>query len=98
MNLKVSAVLAGAIGIAAMAGPAAADQQSNKMKSDLNMNTGTSAGSSTGEQGKTSDRTPGNASPDRMPGSTTAGAPGAAGAQTPEGTSDRTPNKENINK
>lgn len=99
MNLKVSAVLAGAIAFAAMAGPAVADQQSNKMKSDLNMNTGASEGTSTGEQGKTSDRTPGNPSPDRMPGSSTAGAPGAAGAQTPEGTSDRTPNnKENNSK
>ncbi|CCB66918.1 MULTISPECIES: hypothetical protein [unclassified Hyphomicrobium] len=97
MNLKVSAVLAGAIAFAAVAGPAIADQQSSKMKSDLNMNTGASSGASTGEQGKTSDRTPGDASPDRLPGSTRAGAPGAGGAQTPEGTSDRTPNNNENN-
>ncbi|MBS0252760.1 MAG: hypothetical protein JSR78_17025 [Proteobacteria bacterium] len=98
MNLRVPAVLAGAIAFTALAGPAFAEQPSSDMKSDLKMNNGSASGVSTGEQGKTSDRTPGDASPDRLPGSTTAGAPGASGAQTPEGTSDRTPsNNENNN-
>lgn len=99
MNFKIPAVLAGAIAFAALAGPAVADQQSGNMKSDLKMNNGSASGASTGEQGKTSDRTPGDKSPDRVEGSTRAGAPGAAGAQTPEGTSDRTPsNTENESK
>lgn len=52
-----------------------------------------SSGDSTGASGKTSDRTPGEASPARTPGSTSAGAPGTDAGQTPEGTSDRTPTK-----
>ncbi len=51
-----------------------------------------SSGASSGASGKTSDRTPGDASPARTPGSTSAGAPGTDAGQTPEGTSDRTPN------
>jgi hypothetical protein len=43
--------------------------------------------------GKTSDRTPDNASPDRTPGATGTGAAGTDAGQTPSGTSDRTPNK-----
>jgi hypothetical protein len=84
--------LVGATAFALMAGQAMADQSSSKMKSDLKMNSGNASGASTGEQGKTSDRTPGEAAPNRLPGSTKAGAPGADAAQTPEGTSDRTPN------
>lgn len=42
-------------------------------------------------QGKTSDRTPGDPSPDRTPNATSKGAVGTDAAKTPEGTSDRTP-------
>ena len=52
-----------------------------------------SSGASSGTSGKTSDRTPGENAPARVPGSTSAGAPGTDAARTPEGTSDRTPNK-----
>lgn len=52
-----------------------------------------SSGASGGASGKTSDRTPGEAAPARTPGSTSAGAPGTDAAKTPEGTSDRTPNR-----
>lgn len=52
-----------------------------------------STGTSAGEAGKTSDRTPGNPSPDRTPDATGAGAAGVEGGKTPEGTSDRTPSK-----
>lgn len=90
MTLKTPAILAAAAVLAAMTGQVMAEQSSSKMKSDLNMNKG-ATGASTGEQGKTSDRTPGDSSPQREPGSTKAGAPGASGAYTPEGTSDRTP-------
>jgi len=56
--------------------------------------TNTSAsGASGGASGKTSDRTPGEAAPERVPGSTSAGAPGTERGKTPEGTSDRTPQK-----
>jgi hypothetical protein len=41
--------------------------------------------------GKTSDRTPGDPSPDRTPNATSAGETGTDEAQTPQGTSDRTP-------
>lgn len=50
-------------------------------------------GASDGTEGKTSDRTPGNATPDRAPGATGAGAAGTDAGQTPSGTSDRTPAK-----
>ena len=52
-----------------------------------------SNGASEGTSGKTSDRTPGNASPDRTPGATDTGAAGTDVGQTPSGTSDRTPTK-----
>ena len=52
-----------------------------------------STGASDGTSGKTSDRTPENASPDRTPGATDTGAAGTDAGQTPSGTSDRTPNK-----
>ena len=42
-------------------------------------------------QGKTSDRTPGDPSPDRTPNATSKGAVGTDAAKTSEGTSDRTP-------
>jgi hypothetical protein len=40
---------------------------------------------------KTSDRTPGDPSPDRTPGASLTGAAGTEAGQTPDGTSDRTP-------
>ena len=43
--------------------------------------------------GKTSDRTPGDASPARTPGATDTGAAGTDAGKTPSGTSDRTPTK-----
>ncbi|MFA5900971.1 MAG: hypothetical protein WC829_17875 [Hyphomicrobium sp.] len=43
------------------------------------------------EQGKTSDRTPGDPSPDRTEGANRSGAAGADAGQTVQGTSDRTP-------
>lgn len=43
--------------------------------------------------GKTSDRTPGNPSPDRTPNASSAGASGTDAGKTTEGTSDRTPEK-----
>lgn len=50
-------------------------------------------GASDGTGGKTSDRTPGTAVPDRSPGATGTGAAGTDAGQTPSGTSDRTPAK-----
>ncbi len=47
-----------------------------------------------GSSEKTSDRTPGDPSPSRTPGATSSGAAGTDAAQTPGGTSDRTPAKE----
>lgn len=55
------------------------------------VSTSSSSGASTGAAGKSSDRTPGNPSPDRTPGASTAGAAGTEVGKTPEGTSDRTP-------
>jgi hypothetical protein len=52
-----------------------------------------SSGASSGTSGKSSDRTPGNPSPARTPNSSATGAAGTDAARTPEGTSDRTPNK-----
>jgi len=45
------------------------------------------------EAGKTSDRTPADASPSRTPGATGTGAAGTDAGETPSGTSDRTPTK-----
>ncbi|SFV28426.1 hypothetical protein SAMN04488557_1001 [Hyphomicrobium facile] len=84
-------VIAAAFACMAASSAARADESSDKMNKDLNMNSGSAAGASTGEQGKTSDRTPGNPSPDRIQGSSKAGAPGTDAGKTPEGTSDRTP-------
>jgi hypothetical protein len=47
-----------------------------------------------GSSEKTSDRTPGDASPSRTPGATGTGAAGTEAGQTPGGTSDRTPAKQ----
>jgi hypothetical protein len=55
--------------------------------------TGASEGMSGADNGKTSDRSPGDAAPDRTPGASTTGATGTDAAKTPEGTSDRTPSK-----
>jgi hypothetical protein len=52
-----------------------------------------SSGASEGTSGKTSDRTPADASPSRAPGATSTGAVGTDAGQTPNGTSDRTPTK-----
>jgi hypothetical protein len=93
MTFRSATVMAGVAALALLAGPAMADESSGKMKSDLNMNNnGNAAGASTGEQGKTSDRTPGNKSPERAPGSSVSGGPGTDAGQTTGGTSDRTPN------
>jgi hypothetical protein len=54
---------------------------------------GNSSGTSGSEAGKTSDRTPGNPSPERTPNSTNMGAGGTDATNPPEGNSDRTPNK-----
>jgi hypothetical protein len=54
---------------------------------------GTGEGTS-GSSEKTSDRTPGDPSPSRTPGATGTGAAGTEAAQTPSGTSDRTPAKQ----
>lgn len=52
---------------------------------------GPTTGSIPSPDGKTSDRTPDDASPAREHGSSGAGAPGTDAAKTPQGTSDRTP-------
>jgi hypothetical protein len=93
MSLKRTVIAAAALACVAASPPAWAEQSSDKMKKDLDMNSGAAAGASNGgEQGKTSDRTPGNPSPDRVQGSSKAGAPGTDAGKTQEGTSDRTPN------
>jgi hypothetical protein len=46
-----------------------------------------------GKNAKTSDRTPGNPSPDRTPDASSTGAVGTDAGRTTEGTSDRTPPK-----
>lgn len=51
-----------------------------------------------GSKGKTSDRTPGNPTPDRTPNASTTGNVGTDAGQTHEGTSDRTPNKDSAPK
>ena len=58
------------------------------------VHTSSSSGAGEGASGsseKTSDRTPGDASPSRTPGATGTGAAGTEAGQTPSGTSDRTP-------
>jgi hypothetical protein len=97
MTIKSETVMAGIAALALLAGPVLADESSSKMKSDLNMNSGSSAGASTGEQGKTSDRTPNDKSPARTPGASTTGAAGTDAGQTPSGTSNRTPTKPPAN-
>ncbi len=62
---------------------------------DTTTGTSTESGASTPD-GKTSDRTPGDPSPARTPNATEKGAVGTDAAQTPEGTSDRTPNKQDA--
>lgn len=46
-----------------------------------------------GQNGKTSDRTPGNPAPDRTPNASTSGAVGTDAGKTEGGTSDRTPSR-----
>jgi len=91
MNLKN--IIIAATAVTCLTASAALAESSDKTKKDLEMNSGANAGASSGEQGKTSDRTPGKADPQRTEGSTKSGAAGTDAAQTPEGTSDRSPNK-----
>ena len=85
MRLSIPCALAGLLAVTVIAGPALADSTSDKTK----MNDNGAAVSQPG--GKTSDRTPGNESPDRGAGAGTSGAAGTDAAKTPEGTSTRTP-------
>ena len=94
MYINRTLIAAAALACVAASPAAWADQSSDKMKKDLEMNSGAAAGVSTGEKGKTSDRTPDKESPERVEGSSKAGAPGAEAGKTPEGTSDRTPNND----
>jgi hypothetical protein len=92
--MTIKQVIITATALTCLAGSAAwADQSSDKMKNDLKMNEGASSGASNGEQGKTSDRTPGNPSPDRTIGANNSGAAGVDAAKSDGHTSDRTPNK-----
>lgn len=94
--MKFSATIAAATLICAAATSVGyAAELSTKMQNDLDKNAGAAAGTSTGEQGKTSDRTPGKTSPERTDGSTKSGAPGTDAGQTQNGTSDRTPGNKN---
>jgi hypothetical protein len=87
MHLSISSVVAGVLVAAVVALPAlAADSSADKTKMNDNGAVVNQSG------GKTSDRTPGNASPDRGAGAGTSGAAGTDAAKTPEGTSTRTPN------
>ena len=63
----------------------AGDSSTSPNSSDTQVNT------EPGSQGKTSDRTPGEAAPDRTPNASTTGNTGTDAGQTNEGTSDRTP-------
>jgi hypothetical protein len=85
---KIFAV-AGLMSAAAFAGTALADSTTDKTKMNENGAPVNQPG------GKTSDRTPGTASPDRGSGAGTSGAAGTGAAKTPEGTSTRTPNSNN---
>jgi hypothetical protein len=86
MRLSIPRVIAGLLALTVVAGPAlAADSTTDKLKMNDNGAVVNQPG------GKTSDRTPGNASPDRGAGAGTSGAAGTDAAKTPEGTSTRTP-------
>ena len=73
MRLSIPCAWAGLLAVIMIAGPALADSTSDKTK----MNDNGAAVSQPG--GKTSDRTPGNASPDRGAGAGTSGAAGRCG-------------------
>jgi hypothetical protein len=66
----------------------AQDSPSSTTSSDQKVNT------EPGSAGKTSDRTPNDPSPQRTPNASSSGNTGTDAAQTHEGTSDRTPNKD----
>jgi hypothetical protein len=85
MRFYIPSVLAGLLAVTVVAGPALADSITDKTK----MNDNGAVVSQPG--GKTSDRTPGNPSPDRGAGAGTSGAAGTDAAKTPQGTSTRTP-------
>jgi hypothetical protein len=86
---KVLMASGGALALALSASLALADDTSTSPNpSDAKVNT------EPGSQGKTSDRTPGEAAPDRTPNASTSGNTGTDAGQTTEGTSDRTPKEE----
>jgi hypothetical protein len=64
------------------------DSSTSTTSSDTKVNTEPSS------QGKTSDRTPGDPAPARTPNASSTGNTGTDAGQTKEGTSDRTPKKE----
>ena len=86
MRLSIPSVVAALLAVTVVAGPALADSATDKTKMNENGAVVNQPG------GKTSDRTPGNASPNRGAGAGTSGAAGTDAAKTPEGTSTRTPN------
>ena len=68
--------------------------KANDMKWDDATKACVQSSASTGaNDGKTSDRSPGDPAPDRTPGASSTGAAGTDAAKTPSGTSDRTPSK-----
>jgi hypothetical protein len=85
MQLSIPCAIAGLLAVNVVAGPAFADSVTDKTKMNDNGAVVNQPG------GKTSDRTPGNTSPDRGAGAGTSGAAGTDAAKTPEGTSTRTP-------
>jgi hypothetical protein len=88
--MKLSHLVLAIAALALNAAPALAENNStNPAKSGTS--TESPADPSAQPQGKTSDRTPGDPSPDRTPNATSKGAVGTDAAKTPEGTSDRTP-------
>jgi hypothetical protein len=82
-------IVAGTLGIATVfaTSPAFADPSSTSTAPRADGVTPTDAG----QNGKTSDRTPGNPAPDRTPNASTSGAVGTDAGKTESGTSDRTP-------
>jgi hypothetical protein len=88
MRFSPKCALAGILAASVLAGPALADSVTDKTKMNDNGNAVNQPG------GKTSDRTPGNESPDRGAGAGTSGAAGTGAGKTPEGTSTRTPDNQ----
>lgn len=89
--LRKPAIFAVASALSLVAGASltlAADNSSPPTQSDTNTN------GEPGSKDKTSDRTPGNPAPDRTPNASSSGNTGTDASQTKEGTSDRTPSKD----